>query len=137
LTVTALALSMWGAGPALVAMTWALAGVMPFVLMREFGRRFAFAHLQISQALLLDAAVATIQLVALFSLGWTGRMSAVTACAALGGACGLTALAWLYRSRAEFSIRVNQLRAALRQGRGLGKWLFGGQMARQVGHYIA
>src|SRR5262249_3917532 len=36
LTVTALALSMWGAGPALVAMTWALAGVMPFVLMREF-----------------------------------------------------------------------------------------------------
>jgi O-antigen/teichoic acid export membrane protein len=110
LTVTALALSLWGAGSELIAMTWALAGVMPFVLMREFGRRFAFAHLQISQSLRLDAAVAAIQLATLFSLGWTGRMSAVTACAALGGACGLTALAWFYRFRAEFAIRVSQLR---------------------------
>ena len=136
LTLTALALSIWGAGPELVAMTWALAGVMPFVLTREFGRRFAFAHLRISQALLLDAAVAAIQLVALFFLGWTGRLSAVTACAALGGACGLTALAWLYCFRAEFAIRVSGLRAALSQSWGLGKWLFGGQLTVQVQHYI-
>jgi O-antigen/teichoic acid export membrane protein len=136
LTLTALVLSLWGAGSELIAMTWALAGVMPFVLMREFGRRFTFAHLQISQTLLLDATVAAIQLAALFSLGWTGCMSAVTACAALGGACGLTALAWLYCFRAEFAIRVSQLRAALRQSWGLGKWLFGGQLTVQVQHYI-
>jgi O-antigen/teichoic acid export membrane protein len=136
LTATALALLVWGAGPELLAMTWALAGVMPFVLMREFGRRFAFAHLHISQALLLDAAAAAIQLGALGWLAWSGRMSAVTACAALGVACGLTAIGWLYLFRADFAIRRGQLRASLKQSWGLGKWLFGGQLTVQVQHYI-
>ena len=45
LILSALAMSAWSAGPEMVAMTWALAGVVPFWLAREFGRRFAFAHL--------------------------------------------------------------------------------------------
>src|SRR3989442_1080849 len=83
----------------------ALAGVMPFALLRDFGRRFAFAHFYIARVLILDVAVAAIQLAALGWLGWTGRMSAVTAFAALGGACGLTAVVWLCLARAKFVIR--------------------------------
>src|SRR4051794_29674254 len=45
LAVIALALSFGGAVPGLAGVTWVLAAVMPFALLREFGRRFAFAHL--------------------------------------------------------------------------------------------
>src|ERR1700694_915406 len=62
LTMTALGLFALGAQPELTAMTWALAGVMPFALFREFCRRFAFTHFQMARAVMLDAAVAAIQL---------------------------------------------------------------------------
>jgi hypothetical protein len=56
-----------------------LAVVAPFVLLRELGRAFAFAHLQMAQALILDIAVAAIQFAALGWLVWSERMSATTA----------------------------------------------------------
>jgi O-antigen/teichoic acid export membrane protein len=137
LAVTALGLLARGAPPEVTAMTWALAAVMPFGLLREFGRRFAFTHLQMAQALGLDAAVAVIQVSILGWLGWTGRMSAVTACGALGISCGLAAIGWLYVARTDFVIRVGQLWAATKQSWGLGKWLFVGQVITvQAQRYI-
>jgi len=135
LAATALGLSAHGAAPSVVTMTWTLTAVLPFALLREFGRRFAFARLHLAQALILDAAAAAIQLAALLWLGWTGRLSAVTACAALGGACGLTALVWLYLARADFAIRPSQAPATIKQSWGLGKWLFAGQIIMQAQIY--
>jgi O-antigen/teichoic acid export membrane protein len=80
--------------------------------------------------------VAVIQIAALFWLGWTGRMSAATACAALGGACALTGLAWLYLARASFEIRADQVGPAIKQSWGLGKWLFTAQIATSVQGYV-
>src|SRR5205085_9544814 len=110
LALCALVLSARGAGPEMLGIAWAVVGVIPFVLIREFGRRYAFARLQMAQALILDVAVAAIQLAALAWLGWSGGLTAVTACIALGGACGLTALAWLYLARADFAVRVAHVR---------------------------
>src|ERR1700674_3835450 len=62
LALTALGLFADGAAPEVTAMAWALAAVMPFGLLREFGRRFAFTHLQMVQVLALDAVVGVIQL---------------------------------------------------------------------------
>jgi O-antigen/teichoic acid export membrane protein/tRNA A-37 threonylcarbamoyl transferase component Bud32 len=128
LAVAACGLSAGGAGPDLVGLSWALAAVTPFLIVREFGRRFAFAHLRLAQVLVLDAAGAAIQLAALVWLGWTGRMSAVTAYAALGGAGALTALVWLYVVRANFTVRTDQIPAATKHSWGLGKWLFANQV---------
>jgi O-antigen/teichoic acid export membrane protein len=136
LVMAALGLSAGGARPELLAMSWALAGVMPFALSREFARRFAFAHLKLVQALMLDVAVGGIQLAALSWLGWTGRMSAVTACVALGAACGLSAIGWLYLAQGDFAIRVPQVWATMKQSWSLGKWLFVGQLTVQVQRYI-
>lgn len=121
-----------GASPELVAITWALAAVMPFALLRDFFRRFAFTHLQMAHALLLDAAVAAIQLSSLGWLGWTGSMSAVTATVALGGSCGIVALGCMLLSRARFSIRRNQVRATMKQSWMLGKWFLVNQIMVQV-----
>ena len=84
LIVAALGFLVWGAGPEMVVMTWAIAGIVPFALTRDFARRFAFAHLDTGRVLLLDLAAAIIQLSALGWLGASGRMSATSACAALG-----------------------------------------------------
>jgi O-antigen/teichoic acid export membrane protein len=132
LAVTAVGLSVRDAEPVLVAMTWALATVLPFVLLREFGRRFAFAHLHTGQALMLDSAVAAIQLAGLWWLGSTGRLSSATACAALGAACASAAIVWLYLARGSFAMRRDLIRATMNQSWVIGKWLFAGQITVSV-----
>jgi O-antigen/teichoic acid export membrane protein len=126
-----------GADPELATMVWVLAAIAPFALLREFGRRFAFAHLRMVQATLLDGAVATIQLGALYWFGRNGWMSSATACLALGGACTPTAAMWVYLSRRDIVLRVGQLGETIRQSWAFGKWLFGGQIAVLVQGYVA
>ena len=135
LMVTALSLFALGAQPELTAMTWTLAGVMPFALFREFCRRFSFTHLQMVRALLLDAAVSAIQLSILGWLGWTGRLSAVTACGAIGVSCGLAAVGWWYLARADFAFLLSDMRATMKQSWSLGKWLLANQIMVQVQRY--
>lgn len=137
LAAAALGLSARRAESELIAMVWVLAGATPFALLREFARKFAFAHLRVAQALIVDVAVATIQLSILSWLGWTGRMSPATACAALGGACALTGVAWLFLARGNFAIRAGDLPAMIKQSWRLGKWLFAGQITVTVQSYAS
>src|SRR5262249_21910848 len=95
LAMIGLGLFAGGARPEATAITWTLAAVTQFALLREFGRRFAFTHLRLAHALMLDAAVAAMQLAMIAGLAWTGRMSAVTALGALGLSSGLAGLGWL------------------------------------------
>jgi O-antigen/teichoic acid export membrane protein/tRNA A-37 threonylcarbamoyl transferase component Bud32 len=132
LAVAACGLGAWSAGPDLVGLSWALAAVAPFLILREFARRFAFAHLRLGQALILDTAGAVIQLATLVWLGWIGQMSAVTACAALGGAGALTGLVWLYVARAGITVRADKIPAATKHSWGLGKWLLASQLVLTV-----
>ena len=132
LAVVALGLQHWGAGSDIVRMTWAIAGVVPFALTRDFARRFSFAHLKFGGALLLDMVVALIQLSTLSWLGASGRMSALSAWVALGGACALAAAGWLYCVRMEFAICLRHVRTVLKRTWALGKWLLAGQITVQV-----
>jgi O-antigen/teichoic acid export membrane protein len=136
LLVLALALSATGADPRLGAMTWTLAGVLPFAFLREFGRKFSLAHLHTGQALILDSAVATIQLAGLCWIGWVGLMSGATAFAALGFACASASIVWLCFSRGKFALRWTQVLTTARQSWGLGKWLFAGQITVSVQGYM-
>jgi O-antigen/teichoic acid export membrane protein len=136
LVAAALALPWGGAVPGLVAVVWALAGVMPFALLREFGRRFAFAHLRMREALALDVAVAVVQLTGLCWLASMAALSAITACAAIGAACALAGGAWLYLARRNFAIRTEQVGGTLRQSWSLGKWLFASQVTLSVQGYF-
>ena len=137
LASTALGLTAGNIDPKLVAMIWVLAAVAPFALVREFGRQFAFAHLRTGQALILDAAVATIQLAGLGWLGWTGRISGAAACAVLGVACALVAIVWLYLAHRNFVIRREQISATMLQSWTIGKWLFANQITVSVQGYVA
>jgi O-antigen/teichoic acid export membrane protein len=136
LTVGSLGIQKRYGSSEMALMAFAIAGALPFVLTREFARRTAFARLAPGRAMLLELAVATIQLSALGWLGLSGRMSAVSACAALGGASAITVAGWLYCVRAEFSVRKRQVRTIFKQTWAVGKWLLMGQITLQVEKYI-
>jgi O-antigen/teichoic acid export membrane protein len=128
LVTTAAAISVLGAPANLIAMIWALAAVAPFALLREFGRRFAFAHLQSGTALVLDIAAAATQLGLLAWLARRGSLSAVTALGAVGAGCGVIGVAWLYLARSSFVIRKDLLPKTMQESWHLGKWLLATQL---------
>jgi tRNA A-37 threonylcarbamoyl transferase component Bud32 len=70
-------------------------------------------------------------------LGLSGRMSALSACAALGGASAITVAGWLYCTRAELSVRIRQVRKVFTHTWPVGKWLLMRRMTLQVQRYIA
>jgi O-antigen/teichoic acid export membrane protein len=133
----ALLLSLLGAPSQLVAAVWVLTFFAPFVLLREFGRRFAFAHLEVTQALMLDLAASAIQLASILLLVEMGWISAATACAALGLAYAIVATIWLCLNRSRFSIRGFHIRKTMKLSWSLGKWLGGSQLATFVKSFSA
>lgn len=132
LLMAAAGVSYAAADVAVTHMLWVLAVMIPGVLLREFARRIAFAHLHMEQALLLDLAAAALQLC---TLGWLlhiGQLSTVTALAALGAASTLSGLVWLLASRTSFTTNTTVFRAATRAHWRLGRWLFATQVVVAV-----
>lgn len=129
MVVVALVVEFESNKPVLEAAVWALAVMSPFILIREFGRDYAFAHLQMGKILLLDLSVAAAQIATLGYLSWRGSLSPADALLAIGTAYGVTGLAWLYWDRGRFKVRVNQLPEALRQAWRLGRWILANQLS--------
>jgi O-antigen/teichoic acid export membrane protein len=129
-------LSISRADPEFITVAVVLAAVIPTALLREFGRRFAFAHLRMAEALLLDLAVAAAQLAGLTWLASVGALSAPTAFCAVGVACAVAGTVWLYLAREHFAVRARQVVPALRQSWALGKWLFASQLTLSVQGYF-
>ena len=115
--------------PVLEAAIWALAAMAPFIVIREFGRDYAFAHLQMSKVLLLDLGVAAIQVGTLSYLAWSGSLSTATALATIGAACGITGMLWLYLDRKIFVVHMSRLPDAMRQSWKLGRWILANQLS--------
>ena len=80
--------------------------------------------------------MAAIQFATLGWLGWTGRISANAAYVAIGVACALPSIVWLYRARADFAIRMDRLRATMKRSWTLGKWLFGVEITTSSARYL-
>ena len=137
LGVAAALLTIGGASAQARHVGWLLAMVVPFSLLREFVRRFAFAHFRMAQVLALDVAVAIIQLTLLAWLGAVGGMSAPAAFAALGFGCAAPTLAWLYLARGAFRVRRGRVASDLNVSWGLGKWLLAAQSTVQMQSYAA
>jgi O-antigen/teichoic acid export membrane protein len=109
---------------------WALALVMPLILLREFARQVSFARLQVGVALLLDSAVFIVQAGGLLILAHYGALSSSRAYCLMGGACGVTSLVWLFRSRHQFAFSLDQVVPDLQQNWRLARWLFASTFAR-------
>jgi O-antigen/teichoic acid export membrane protein len=135
-SAAAIAFATVSAHTELLYVAWSFAGAIPFVVMREFARRFTFAHLALSQALMLDIGVAVLTLIAAGMLYWAGAVSVPAMIAAIGFCCAVTTMAWLYVVRRQFAVGFSQLRAAFRQCWDLGKWFLWGHLGMQIQGYL-
>jgi O-antigen/teichoic acid export membrane protein len=95
----------------LQAALWLLVLAAPLLLMRDFLRQMCFAHLQLRGALVLDAAVGSLQLGGLVVLAAVGGLTVTTTLAAMAVAAGLPAAVWLTRTPQPM---VGRLRSAVR-----------------------
>lgn len=131
------AFSMLGVGPAEASpVFWALAAAIPLLLLREFGRRLAFADLRMNSAFALDAIVVGIQVTLVGGLALVGRLSATTAYIAAGLSCGAVGAIWLYTARSRFVLGFGAMRRAWRQNWGFSKWVLADQTATTLNTYV-
>lgn len=117
-------------------LAFALAVTIPFALLREFGRSYAFMHLRMIQPLILDCTASAAQIAMLCCLGFATQMHSASACAALGLACAASTGWWLYGNRRDFLIRKTRVLFVIKQDWRLGSWLFASQMASLLQGYI-
>jgi len=120
------ALVLWTIGqkPGAAAVAATLAVAIPFVLLREFARRFCFAHMKIADGLVVDFGTVVLQVAVLVWLSRAGQLTAVTALATLGAACAVSSVVWLWKSRSAFHIAVRESITHLWRNFALAKWVF-------------
>jgi O-antigen/teichoic acid export membrane protein len=114
---------------------WILAVMLPFILAREFVRRIAFAHLQVLTALVLDVAVAVLQLSGLWALKLSGQMNAGTTFCVTGAACAVAAVVAFFILRGHFAVCREKAWPDLQLNWSFGKWIFGAQAVFVVMSY--
>jgi O-antigen/teichoic acid export membrane protein len=107
-----------GAAPALGA----LAGALPFLLLRELVRQLANASLRLATMLAIDSAVAGLQLGGLLLLGRWQLLTVTTAYAVAGAACAAACLGWLLAGKQPLRVVPAQLGADWRHNWSFGRW---------------
>lgn len=124
-----------GAGfgpPRLAGVVWVLVGTAPCLLLRDFARGYALAHLRVPTVLALDGAVAAGQVIGLAGLAVCGRLTAGGAFLVMGLSCLPVAAGWLVAARREFAPRPAAARGELRRSWSFAKWVFAGQMVANL-----
>ncbi len=95
-----LGLLLCGLGPAGLAPAVAvLLGALPFLLMREFIRRLAVAHLRMSAAIVIDVSVALLQIGGLAALAYFHDLTIARAYLVMGVACATACGGWFFAKR--------------------------------------
>jgi len=121
-------LSLSSAQTITVQVTLALTMTLPGVLVWEFVRRQAFARMRMGLAVLIDGALATLQILSLLYLGWLGELSVARGLVAIGVSGASVGLLAIYYQRKSFQFQPRRFCLDTRRNWGFGKWLFAGQM---------
>ena len=108
---------------------WVLAGAIPFILLRDFARRFSFAHLAPEEAVAIDVVVILLQAASLAALWYCGQLSAATGYAVMGAACAVTVAIWWRRNRQSIRFSFSNIVDHWRQNWSFGRWAFIGQFS--------
>lgn len=114
---------------------WILAGALPLLLLREFVRRFAFAHLRIVLVLGLDSLAATIQLLGLWLLVQYDQLTTINVYLIMGAACAIAGGGALVLLKDGFSIQWKNVFPELRKSWLLGRWLAASRLTAMIQVY--
>lgn len=108
----------------LASVLWALTAVIGFIMLREFIRRFCFAHLRSEIAFFFDSCISVLQLGGLLILARSGMLSANRAYWVIGCACALVGLGWLFLNRGVFLPQIGHAITDFKTNWKFGKWVF-------------
>ena len=122
-TVALFVYSVFGDG-GLARVIGAFALAAPLCLLREFGRRYLFAHMQVARVVAMSIAASSTQLIVLALFAYAGSLSACTALLAMGFGSGLAMLGWLRLSLHAFRFDESLSSNFLLKSWGLGRWIF-------------
>jgi len=111
---------------------WSLSGVITFINLKEYIRRFCFAELRMNDALVLDFCVGIVQIGLLLFLAHFRFLSANHAFWAIGISCGIVSMIWLILSRKAFNVRRKQAISDFARNWAFGKWVFSGDTVLSV-----
>jgi O-antigen/teichoic acid export membrane protein len=115
---------------------WALFGAMPFLLLRQCIRRFAFANFHITSVIPIDAIVAVAQLGGLALLGYFGAMTLFNIYAVMGASCALACVAWYLIDPPQVSCVRHRLLADWRSNWAFGRWALQGYLTGNTTPYL-
>jgi O-antigen/teichoic acid export membrane protein len=113
----------------------ALAGALPFLLLREFMRLFSFSHLRMVPALLADSLIAAIQISVLIVLVWRHSLSVEATFAAMGAACAIACCAWFLIERHPLNFASALAIGHWRENWSFARWGLGGQLINRGAAY--
>jgi O-antigen/teichoic acid export membrane protein len=135
--LVALLCTVLGADHTITDVIWAFGFLAPALLLREFGRKFSFAHLKVSDAVLWDGVSALLALSIIAGLARYEKLSVVSGLVAVGLANGIAGCGWLLFRRRQFRARYSAVRAGLRRSWELGRWLLSTHVATEAQGYAA
>ncbi len=139
LVVVAIAggLFLWSANPRLAQALLVASVCIPFTLLLEFTRRYAFAHVRFHEALALDVTATVLQLSTLALLVFSQTLSPYTALAGVGVSAAGVGGMWLWLHRDLLTKSLRGLRRYGQHNWSFGKWLAASQLTGSVhGHSL-
>ncbi len=136
LVAVAAALVVMSSASALGNTIGVLAAALPFILLHNFGRRFAFAELNTRSAILLDGTTAALQLGGLTMLALGGALSGPAVFGVIGIASALPGLAWLFKTRKAMRFCLRDIPGDLHRNWRLGRWMLASQVVSALAVYV-
>jgi len=123
-------------GEKLPAVAWILLGTAPLMLLREFLRNLCFARLRLGSALVLDLAIAFLQVGSLFLLAWWEMLSVQIVYCILGASCGAACIGWMLASRGTFAGASESVVRDWGRNWSFGKWAVASQLIGSTTPYV-
>ena len=126
-----------GVGPAdLAPAICVLLAVLPCMLLREYIRQLAFAHLQPAAATAIDVTVAVLQLGGLLLLAWGKMLGVVAIYGVMGGSCAIGCAGWFLFRKQSLRLVPSRFVADWCHNWSFGKWALAGQLLGSATLYV-
>ena len=129
-------LNLGGEPAGLRASAWALIPAVPLILFREFARHIAFGHFRSGTAVLLDVAVAVLQIAGLGALYLAGTLDVPSAFGVMGAACLLVCWPWCVRFAKGVRVRAKAVSTDWRRNWKFGRWALATHLLHGASHYL-
>lgn len=114
----------------------ALLFALPFALLRDYCRYFAFARTWLAAAIGLDAVVAAVQIGAMLILAWLGLLSATAVYWAIGVACAAACLGWFLHNRPGLVVRAARIKSDWLRNWAFARWALVTQLVGYATPYL-